>query len=166
MPRRLFPPPQGTTTNMEMNQAQPIALPVWKDPQSFVLLEHVRDEARIFFRCRDDAGNPLNEVGCIHFQGVWHVHSERHLAMKGYPDVAATELRSYYLWVPESGLVKALTEKRCAWDPDWKQYDKRQYLHYVIESHDFHYDIVAASAAFSLIPASESGGLLQRWDQV
>lgn len=152
--------------NIKMNQADPIALPVWKDPQSFVLLEHVRDEARVFFRCRNDAGNPMDEVGCIHFQGVWQLNSERFLATKGYPNVAATELRSYYLWVPESGLVNELMEKRFARDPNWKQYDKRRYLHYVIESHDFYYDIIAASAEFSLIPAADSGGLLQRWDQV
>ena len=159
-------PLQGATMHIEMNQAEPLALPVWKDPQSFVLLEHVRDEARAFFRCWDDAGNPVNEVGCIHFQGVWYLHSARFLATKGYPDVAATELRSYYLRVPESDLVKELMEKRIAQDPDWRQYDKRHYLHYVIECHDFYYDIVAVSAAFSLLPASESGGLLRRWDQV
>jgi len=62
---------------MNYDKAKPIALGVWKDPQNFVITHHVRDEAWIYFRCREAAGEEAEYIGCLHFEGVWHVDSSR-----------------------------------------------------------------------------------------
>lgn len=151
---------------MKIDQAKPIGLDVWKDPQGFVLIEHVRDEAWLTFRCWDSAGAIANHVGCLHFEGVWHLSSSRFGKIRGYPYIEPTDLVSYYLEVSSSSLLKALQDQRTAHDPDWETYDKRNYRHWVVESHDFYTEVIASHVSFSKLEGTEAKRYFSVWDVV
>jgi len=148
------------------DRATPIGLDVWKDPQGFVLIEHVRDEAWLTFRCWDSAGVIANHVGCLHFKGVWHLSSSRFCKIRSYPDIEATELASYYLEVKNSSLLKTLRDRRAAHDPDWETYDKGKYRHWVVESHDFYTEVIASRVSFSKLEGTEARRCFSVWDMV
>ena len=150
-----------------MDTASPVGLPVWRDPQGYVLVEHVRDEAWCSFQCLDEHGQPDRTVaGCLHFPGVWHICSTRFQALRGYPAVTDSDLRSYYLEVRESGLLKRLEAERAEHDPAWREYDRRDYRHWIVESHDFYTEIIAPEPTFSRIEGTELSRLLSTWDAV
>ena len=144
--------------------AKPIGLPVWKDPQNFVITHHVRDEAWVYFRCWEAPGETADDVGCLHFEGVWHVGMARFSKTRGYPNIQETDLRSYYLVVEKSSLLKSLQEQRAAHDPEWRKYDRRQYRHYVVESHDFYTHIIAAKVGFSMVRGEAAERHFEVWE--
>lgn len=151
---------------MRYDLATPIALDVWKDPQNYVITHHVRDEAWCYFRCWQGPAEDAPYIGCLHFQGVWHISSTRYGPLKGYPNVADTDLRSYYLIVEDSRLLKSLKEQRAGHDPDWQTCDPRRYGHYIVESHDFYSDLIAEKATCSTVEGVEAQPLFDLWDRI
>lgn len=151
---------------MKIDRATPIGLGVWKDPQSFVLIEHVRDEAWLYIRCLEPDGLDSPYVGCLHFEGVWHLSSSRFKKLRAYPEVQETDLISYYLVVENSSLVQLLQERRTAANPDWQIYDHRIYQHWIVESHDFYTDIVASRVSFSRGKGGDARRCFELWDKV
>lgn len=151
---------------MTYDIAKPIALEVWKDPQSFVITQHVRDEAWVYFRCWETAGEEAGYIGCLHFEGVWHVDGSRFPETKGYPNIMETDLRSYYLIIEGSRLLKALETQRAAYHPEWKKFDRRRYRHYVVESHDFYINIIANNVSFSIIEGDRAKPFFEIWKTV
>ena len=150
-----------------MNEATVIDITVWKDPQNFIIVEHVRDEADVYFRCWNDDGNEADYIGWLHFDSVWYLQSERHLGTKGYPNVKNNKYKSYYLVVSESDLLKDLIASRSNIDSDWRKYDAREYQHYIIESHDFYYNIIASKIVFTeLKDEAICNRMFKRWDEV
>ena len=147
--------------------ATPVGLDVWKDPQGFVLSEQVRDEVWCYFQCWTENGSSDRErVGCLHFVGVWHLASTRFGATKGYPNVRETALRSYYLLVEDSPLLVKLAAQRSEHDPDWQRCDRRCYRHWIVESHDFYTDIVAAQVEFNSLTGAPAARCFAIWDNV
>lgn len=146
--------------------ADPIELPVWKDPQNFVIVEHVRDEVWIYFRCWEEPGIDADYIGCLHFQAVWHLESTRFKPTKGYPNVTDTDAVSYYLHVKHSTLLRSLIQNRADNDPDWVKYDKDEYLHYIVESHDFFTHIVAKKVNFFKIDKKDQRHYEKIWEKV
>ena len=151
---------------MTYDTARPIALDVWKDPQNFVITHHVRDEAWIYFRCWETAGVAAGHVGCLHFEGVWHIDSTRFSDTRGYPNVMETDLRSYYLLIEDSSLLKALETRRAGHDREWNKYDRRPYRHYVVESHDFYTNVIAGKVSFSIIGGERAKPFFEVWETV
>ncbi|MCP5313362.1 MAG: hypothetical protein H6955_07385 [Chromatiaceae bacterium] len=151
---------------MAYDIAVPVALDVWKDPQNFVILHHVRDEAWTYFKCWESPGEDAPYIGCLHFEGVWHVAWTRHLSTRGYPKVEDTDLRSYYLVVPDSTLLKGLIAERSSNDANWQQYDKSAYQHYVVESHDYYLSLIASDVHFSTIGNENAIPLVDLWNSV
>jgi len=144
--------------------ARPVALEVWKDPQNFVITHHVRDEVWVYFRCWETAGEDARYIGCLHFEGVWHLDSSRFSMTRGYPNIMETDLRSYYLVIDDSNLLKTLTAERSRHDPGWEKYDRRQYKHYIVESHDFYINIVAGKVSFATIEGSQTKLYFDVWN--
>ncbi len=151
---------------MNIDYAKPIELPVRKDPQGYVLIEHVRDEAWFYLRCLKSDFEDAAYVGCLHFEGVWHVSSTRFQKLRGYPYVEDTDLMSYYLVVQNSSLLRSLTETRTAVNCDWQLYDKRKYKHWVVESHDFYTNIVAAKVSFSIVQGQKAVQCFEIWNNI
>lgn len=151
---------------MNTDQAAAIALDVWKDPQGYVLIEHVRDEAWFYFKCWQSAGVDASYIGCLHFEGVWHISSSRFHKFKSYPNIKETDLTSYYLIITNSALLNTLKNQRAEDDPNWEKYDKRSYNHWVVESHDYYTNIIAAKVSFSKIEKKAANHFLAIWDKV
>ncbi len=151
---------------MDKELAYPIELEDWKDPQGFVITQHVRDEAWTYFQCWTASGDTADFVGCLHFEGVWHMGSTRFSGLKGYPNVAESSARSYYLEVENSQLLERLASDRSNRDPDWRRYDRRDYKHYIVESHDFYLDLVASRVTFSRLQGNDAESLFRLWEQV
>ena len=146
--------------------ATPVELEVWKDPQGYVLIRHIRDEAWLFFKCWEATGEETTYIGCLHFEGVWHLSSTRFSEYKSYPDVEESDFRAYYIVVNNSPLLASLINDRQRHSPDWRNYDQRDYKHWIVESHDFYTDIVAAEVSFSTISGEEAEHCFKIWEQV
>lgn len=144
----------------------PIALDVWKDPQNYIITQNVRDEAWIYFRCWETAGEEAEYIGCLHFVGVWYMDSNRFSNSRGYPNVMETDLRSYYLVIDNSSLLKALANQRSKHDLGWENYDHRRYKHYVVDSHDFYINIVASRVTFSIVDGERATQYFDVWNNV
>jgi len=151
---------------MKIDQARAISLDIRKDPQSFVLIKHVRDEAWFYIRCLETENEIADHVGCLHFRGVWHIDSTRFRKYKHYPNTIETNLTSYYLKVDDSSLLSSLKKQRTQNDPDWQLYDKRDYKHWVVESHDFYTNIVASEVSFFKMEGGEVEWCFATWDKV
>jgi hypothetical protein len=151
---------------MTYDLATPIELTVWKDPQNYVIPHHVRDEAWVYFRCWETAGELAEYVGCLHFEGVWHVGSRRFTKTRGYPNILETTFYSYYLCVEDSSLLKSLIHQRTQDDPGWEKYDHRKYQHYIVESHDFYINIIAGKVRFTTINGEKARPHFDMWENV
>lgn len=151
---------------MDYGLAVPVELDVWKDPQCFVITEHIRDEAWVWFQCWSSPGKPADYVGCLHFEGVWHIESTRHLQERSYPNVMSNEFISCYLTVEKSSLVSRLKQQRSEHDKNWAAYDRRSYSHYIVENHDFLVHIIASDVRFSTVENHKVCYLINRWETV
>ena len=151
---------------MNIDCATPLELPVRKDPQGYILIEHVRDEAWLYIRCLKSDVEDAAYVGCLHFEGVWHISSTRFQELRGYPNIEYTDLLSYYLVVQKSSLLHSLEEERTAVNDDWQLYDKRNYRHWVVESHDFYTNIVAGKVSFSVVHGQKATKCFEIWSKI
>ncbi len=152
--------------NMKYDLAKPINLPVWKDPQNFVITKHVGDEAWIYFKCWKEPAIDASFIGSLHFESVWSIDSKRFNNLREYPNTEETDLYSYYLIIPESKYLESLKTERSLHDPDWKKYDKRDYSHFVVESHDYWLNIIASKVTFSKIEGFETKQYFELWEKV
>jgi hypothetical protein len=151
---------------MQYDLATPVKLPVWKDPQNFIITQSVRDEAWMYFRCWERAGEQANYIGCLHFTGVWHIDFTRFNKTRGYPNVEDTDLCSYYLLVQNSNLLASLKAQRSMNFPGWENQDYKLYHHYIVESHDFYTHIVGQAPSFYKIHGTETKPYDEIWDRV
>lgn len=149
---------------MKPDMATVIPLDIRKDPQIFVIVEYVRDEAWLYIL---EADNEIADyVVCLHFQGVWHIESTRFRRYKSYPNMKETSLTSYYLKIDNSSLLDSLQKQRTDDDPDWELYDKRDYKHWIVESYDFYTDIIADKVSFSRLEGEKARRCITVWDKV
>lgn len=77
-----------------------------------------------------------------------------------------TDLRSYFLIIEDSSLLKKIEEQRAAHDPEWQKYDRRRYRHYVVESHDFYTNIIADKVSFSAVEGERAKPYFEMWENV
>lgn len=153
---------------MKNDLALAIELEVIKDPQGFVIVEHVRDEAWLNFQHLHSRANfnYSKQVACLHFEGVWHLSSSRFKKLKSYPNIQPTASTSYYLHIKNSTLLQTLRDQRSSIQSDWQQYDRREYKHWVVESHDFYTNIIASRVEFSLLEEDASKHYFNIWNKI
>ena len=151
---------------MKKDRGIPVELNVWKDPQGYVFVEQTRDEAWLYFPCWSSAGVPADYIGCLHFEGVWHLSFTRFKNLRSYPGIVETDLISYYLVVKNSSLLKRLKMERSGEDKDWRRYDQRQYTHWIVESHDYYTNIVAGQVFFKKVYGRKAQRYVEIWDTV
>jgi hypothetical protein len=148
-----------SVSNMSSSSEIGIAIPlnVWQDPQGNVVLRYSREECVIYFGCWTDAGIPADYIGQVTFHNAWAVRGLC-LEWHGYK-IAETHYHSSILSVENSKWLSQLSEQRLTLYPNWKQWDTREYLHYVVSGHDNYYDVVATGFEESIVPESEAGEL-------
>jgi len=85
---------------------------------------------------------------------------------RGYPNVMESDLFPYYLVVEDSSFLKALVNQRTKHDFGWEKYDRRQYTHYIVDSHDFYINIVSSKVTFSTVDGERAKQCFDVWENV
>ena len=68
---------------------------------------------------------------------------------------------------PHSGIYKVenstwlqqVSEQRAADYPNWRNWDAKEYFHFVVQGHDNYYEIIAAGFSEKQLPYEEAGEL-------
>lgn len=143
--------------NSSLEIAVPIPLKIWQDPQGDVILHHTRDECFVYFGCWAKAGEPANYLGKLIFQNAWAV---RGLRLEFIPyEIKEHKYHSCIYAINDSQWLTQMTAQRLRNYPDWKSWDTREYLHYVISGHDNYYDIIATEFHEQILAENEAGEL-------
>ena len=140
-----------------------IPLNVWQDPQGNVVLRYSREECLIYFGCWTDAGSPADYLGQLTFHHAWAVRGLR-LEWHGY-EIAEHKYHSSILSIQNSKWLSQLTEQRLHAYPNWKRWDTREYLHYVVSGHDNYYELIATGFEESIVSQAHAGELAYLIDQ-
>jgi len=151
---------------MAKEKIQIIKLPEWQDPQCFVITKHVRDEAWIYFKCWLEDGEEAEYVGVLHFFDVWLVDIQQHRNVTQYLNIPETNLKSYYYKVLNSKIISSLMIKRSENNLGWEQYDKKNYSHYIVDSHDSYVNIVACGVDFDIVKGENVKQYFDLWGEV
>ncbi len=137
------------SSRSETNRAFAVELPVWQAPNDYVRVLLKRDTLRVEFPTWTKRANYSRYKGILEFSHVWGVRVERHKKLHYYDNCEQDEFRSCYWTVPLSSWVEDLRNERSLASPDWRSYDKHEYTHYIIQSHDHYMEIVAGGVKFS-----------------
>jgi hypothetical protein len=139
--------------------AIPLPLEVWQDPQGNVVLHHSREGCSVYFGCWAEAGEPADYLCRLTFHHAWAV---RGFNLECLPYRAQEHnYRSYIYRVEGSAWLEQVSEQRQACYPEWKRWDGREYLHYVVSGHDNYYDVIAAGYNAQIIPEGEAGEMVR-----
>lgn len=120
--------------------AVPIPLAVWQDPQGNLTLNHTDGLCEVLFDCWDESGEPADYSCSIKFQQAWAV---RGVCMESTPYKYKEHLRSCIYEIENSLWLDELSKMRVAYYPEWKDWDKRIYKHFLVTGHDNYYEIIA-----------------------
>ena len=133
----------------------PLPLKVWQDPQGDVILHYSREDCSVYFGCWAGAGEPAAYLCRLTFHHAWAV---RGFCLEFLPyKIPEHKYRSCVYRVEGSTWLKQVSEQRHRNYPEWKSWDGREYLHYVVSGHDNYCDIIAAGFDEQIIPESEAG---------
>jgi hypothetical protein len=134
-----------------------IPLKVWQDPQGNVVLRYSREECLLFFGCRTEAGDPADYLCQLKFHHAWAV---RGLRLEYLPyRIKDHKYHSRILLVENSQWLRQVSQQRVENYPEWRTWDTREYLHYVVAGHDNYYDIIATGFDELIVPENEAGEL-------
>jgi len=152
---------------LDKDNAIGIPIDVWQDPQGDIVLNTSGKECTVFFGCWDEQGDPANYLSKILFKNCWaskYTHSE-FLPYKIYGGKA----HSYILKVENSTwLRKLIDEKREVYPSDIHigfSWDKKEYVHFVVQGHDAYIDIIATEFNIEIIPRDRAGDLVRLIDE-
>lgn len=132
-----------------------VPLTVWPDPQGDVVLHYSRGECLIYFGCWLTSEEPANYVGKLIFHYAWAV---RGACFEFLPyEIHEHNHPSNICTVENSKWLKEMCSQRLAYYPEWKNWDIREYSHYVISGHDNYYEIIAAGFDEQTVPQEIAG---------
>ncbi len=81
--------------------------------------------------------------------------------LEGLPYQIKEHRRSCIYEIENSEWLKQVSEQRLRNYPEWKNWDKRKYRHFVVSGHDNYYDIIATDFEEQKIPEDEAGELVK-----
>ena len=128
---------------------------MWQDPLGDVVLRYSLEECFIYFGCWISPGEPADYLGKLTFHDAWAVRGF-HFEFLPY-EVEELNYHSKILVVKDSQWLMQLSERRLSLYPEWKNWDKREYRHYVVSGHDNYYDIIATRFDEQIVPEGEAG---------
>jgi hypothetical protein len=153
---------------MDYDKATAVSIPVWQDPQSFVITVQARDEIWAYFELKKNDGSKEKKIaGCLHFKGVWALKTNRFKNLHYYPNVVNDNFNGYYLIVQDSSWLTSLFQERddCE-NYDWKAFDKTVFHHYIVQSNKHWVDIVAKDVNFLKIKMKEIKQIKKIWKSI
>ena len=142
--------------------AVPVPLKVWQDPQGDVVLQHSRERCTISFACWEDAGEPADYICQLVFDHAWAV---RAVNSEFLPSEIHEPQRSCIYEVKESEWLIALSKERSRCHPEWRNWDKRSYHHYVVQGHDNYCEVLAEGFVERIVSRDEAGVLARLIDE-
>jgi len=143
--------------------AVPIPLHAWQDPQGDVVLKQSQLGCCIYFGCWADAGEPADYICELRFDQAWAI---RGICSEYLPyQHGEGHSRSDIYKIENSIWLKQASEQRAKSYPNWRNRDKSSYHHYVVEGHDYYYEIIAAGYTERQIPYAEAGELKRLVDE-
>lgn len=152
---------------MDKDKALKIPIDVWQDPQGDIVLNTSERECTVFFGCWDEQGDPANYLSKISFKNCLaskYTHSQ-FLPYKIYEDKA----HSYILKIENSTWLRELIdEKRKLYPAEIHiglSWDKKKYVHFVVQGHDAYIDIIATEFNIEIIPRERAGELVRLIDE-
>jgi len=143
--------------------AIPIPLRSWQDPQGDIVLKFARQECPIYFGGWMCPGEPADYIGELTFEHAW--------AVRGYCSeylpysIKGKIHRSSIFEIQNSTWLSQESQQRARGYPDWHNWDKRTFHHYVVQGHDNYYEILASGFIEKSIPYDEAGELKRLIDE-
>jgi len=134
-----------------------IPLNVWQDPQGNVALRYDRGQCFVYFACWAEAGVPADYLCQLTFHHAWAVRGLR-LEMLPYETKEPFYQSSIFV-VEDSRWLREVSDQRLKNYPNWKTWDTRDYLHYVVQGHDNYYDIIASGFDETKLSETDAGDL-------
>ena len=143
--------------------AKPIPLHVWQDPQGDVVLKHSLSECAVYYDCWTNAGEPADYICEPQFNHAWMVrgHCSEHLTYQ----VNQGSSRSDIYKIENSTWLRQASQRRATDYPNWRDWDEKEYCHFVVQGHDNYYEIIATGYSEKQIPYEEAGELKRLVDE-
>ena len=142
-------------------QALPIPLKVWQDPQGDVVLHHSRSECCIYFGCWITNVEPANYLCRLSFHRAWAVRGTRWEFM---PYKTVSHLRSCIYEVENSHWLVELSVEYQKLYPESRR-EKTAFHHYVVKGHDNYVELIASGFDETIVPFDEAGELRRLIDE-
>jgi hypothetical protein len=137
--------------------AVPIPLQFLQDPQGDVVLTHSRSECAVYFGCWTDQGEPAEFICQLQFDHAWVVRGYRSeylpYQVEQRPPPSGVYRIENSTWPPQA------CEQRLKNYPEWRSWDDRKYVHYIVHGHDNYYEILASGFTEKKLPYHEAGEL-------
>ncbi|MDR3243607.1 MAG: hypothetical protein LBT79_02535 [Elusimicrobiota bacterium] len=130
------------------DKAIAIELPVWMSPNDYIFTQITGDDVKMYFKVWSKPGKYSDKYGLFRFSGLWSIRAQRHQKLRYYPNEEEHNYSSYYLLVPNSSWLEQLYMERSSFDKDWQKYDKREYIHYIVQNNDYYIELIASSITF------------------
>src|SRR5689334_18467740 len=121
--------------------AVPISLQVWQDPQGDVVLKYSRSECSISFGCWMNTGEPADYICELVFDQAWAVRGYRSEYLPYQLKQGLSQSNIYE--VENSNWLQQASEQRARSYPNWRNWDKKVYHHYVVQGHENYYELLA-----------------------
>ena len=125
------------------NIAHQIGLDFWQDPTSNLAIVKSNKELIVYCSCwTDESGEDDDRIGKIIFSNCWYYE---YYGFRTQPYALANqELSSYIIYVKESELLSKITDSRLNLYPQWKEWDFKEYKHYIVQGENSYVQIIAS----------------------
>lgn len=131
-----------------------LELPIWQNPQSSVAIRYLKNSVYIYFSFwnSETYETDTNYIGEIEFENAWALELEV-LPMHGIMTIFHN-FKSYILQADRSGWLLSKFELRQAVYPDWLNWDKKKYYHYIVQGSESWIQVLASNYSVKIQPIS------------
>jgi hypothetical protein len=99
----------------------------------------------------------------LQFEHAWEVrgHCSEHLPYQVKQGLSRSDIYK----IEDSTWLKRASEQRVRDYPNWRDWDAKEYRHYVVQGHDNYYELLAPGFTEKRIPYEEAGELRRLIDE-
>ena len=99
----------------------------------------------------------------MQFEHAWEVrgHCSEHLLYQVKQGLSRSDIYK----IEDSTWLRQASEQRLRDYPNWRNWDAKEYCHYVVQGHDNYYELLASGFTEKRIPYEEAGELRRLIDE-
>ncbi|MWP61564.1 hypothetical protein GQ593_04250 [Gilliamella sp. Pas-s25] len=131
------------------DHAYPIELPFWQAPNDDIVINSKGDTLTAYCKIWYKPAKYSKFTGIFQFSNVWAMRFERNKQCAYYSHCDSDDVNSCYWVIPESSWLEQLVNERQSHFPNWRQYDRGEYWHYIIQSDSFYVEVIAKQIKIS-----------------